>query len=660
MVSYQEPIGEHTQAWPYPVDYGKENRVSADVLILGGGIAGCHAAINAAKTGARVVVVEKAATIKSGSGGAGVDHWHNAFTNPCSKVTPEEVMAIRDELGTRLMEGYGSGHIRYIEARESWDALLDLEGWGVRIRDEDDEFVGAEFRDEESRLLFTYDYENRHVIRVQGVNVKPSLYKEVKRQGVEVYDRVMVTSLLTEDGKQGSRVVGATGLHTRTGEFYVFEAKATVLTTAEALRLWSYSTELQGLANDHNDPNNAGDGCAMAWKAGAVFSLMERTMQMPGAFCWPAYGYGNPNNTWFACTIVDANGKEIPWVDRDGKVLETVSERYYPAPGQKVTLWDPTRIEKAYEVKGAELIPDLHERIMQGEYELPLYADLPGMPKHERRAIFGLMIGHEGKTRVAIYDRYTQAGFDPDKDMLQWHEFDFGGVGPPQWRALAFVFGGGVMVDWDLKTNLEGLYAAGSQVMGAGSHTIAATTGRYAGRKAAACAQTAREPVVNREQIEDEKARVYAPVRRQSGIGWKELHAGVSRIMQDYCGEFKSEQVLKTGITWLDSIEESEAAQAFARNPHELMRTLEVLSRLTVGKMVMHASLARKASSKALDFKRLDYPQDDPPEWKKFVTLKLEHGEVEAGELPFKYWLEPPFAANYRENYEQHCDLGGE
>jgi heterodisulfide reductase subunit A-like polyferredoxin len=39
--------------WPYPVNYGKENEVSADVLILGGGIAGCHAAISAAKRGAK-------------------------------------------------------------------------------------------------------------------------------------------------------------------------------------------------------------------------------------------------------------------------------------------------------------------------------------------------------------------------------------------------------------------------------------------------------------------------------------------------------------------------------------------------------------------------------------------------------------------------------
>ena len=58
--------------WPYPVAYGKENEVEADVLILGGGVAGCHAAIHAAKRGAKVVVVDKGAVIRSGSGGAGV------------------------------------------------------------------------------------------------------------------------------------------------------------------------------------------------------------------------------------------------------------------------------------------------------------------------------------------------------------------------------------------------------------------------------------------------------------------------------------------------------------------------------------------------------------------------------------------------------------
>jgi anaerobic glycerol-3-phosphate dehydrogenase len=41
--------------WPYPVNYGKENEVDGDILILGGGVAGAHAAIAAAKCGAKVV-----------------------------------------------------------------------------------------------------------------------------------------------------------------------------------------------------------------------------------------------------------------------------------------------------------------------------------------------------------------------------------------------------------------------------------------------------------------------------------------------------------------------------------------------------------------------------------------------------------------------------
>ena len=74
--------------YPYAVAYGKEHEVEADILVLGGGVAGCHAAVAAAKRGANVVVVDKGPVIRSGSGGAGVDHWHGACTNPASTVPP--------------------------------------------------------------------------------------------------------------------------------------------------------------------------------------------------------------------------------------------------------------------------------------------------------------------------------------------------------------------------------------------------------------------------------------------------------------------------------------------------------------------------------------------------------------------------------------------
>lgn len=138
-------------------------------------------------------------------------------------------------------------------------------------------------------------------------------------------------------------------------------------------------------------------------------------------------------------------------------------------------------------------------------------------------------------------------------------------------------------------------------------------------------------------------------------MGWKELKAGLCRIMQDYCGEYRNEETLNMGLKWLASVSESEASQVYARNPHELARSLECLTHITVSEIMMHASLARKASSFALEFKRLDYPELDPPEWNKLVTIALENGEVKVGEVPANYWLLPPNAPTYEENYARHC-----
>ena len=87
MVAWHEYIQRNATIpeWPYPIRYGHETLVETDVLVLGGGIAGCHAAINARRQGVRVAVVEKGATKWSGNGGAGVDHWISACTNPCSQ-----------------------------------------------------------------------------------------------------------------------------------------------------------------------------------------------------------------------------------------------------------------------------------------------------------------------------------------------------------------------------------------------------------------------------------------------------------------------------------------------------------------------------------------------------------------------------------------------
>ena len=88
--------------------------------------------------------------------------------------------------------------------------------------------------------------------------------------------------------------------------------------------------------------------------------------------------------------------------------------------------------------------------------------------------------------------------------------------------------------------------------------------------------------------------------------------------------------------------------------PMSLARMLECFSLMTVGEMVMQASLARQCSSVYLDFYRLDYPQMDPPEWEKLLPMRQEDDGVKVRDLPLDFHLKPPYAPSYEENYELH------
>jgi succinate dehydrogenase/fumarate reductase flavoprotein subunit len=650
--------------WPYPIHYGKVNEVVSDVLVIGAGVAGSRAAIAAARAGAKVAVMERGHAKRSGCGGAGVDHWHGAVTNPCSKVTPEMyTTACYDS-----MHGYTGGLVRYVINKEGWDTLLECEQMGIQIRDVHDEFKGAPFRDEKTKLMFAYDYENRHVVRIWGYNIKPALYEEMKRLGVDIHNRMATTSLLTEGGKQGARVVGATGVDSRTGEFYVFRAKATVIATGGAGRLGLFAPEITA-SSSMSDMNSAGVGQAIGWNAGAEFVCMEASgHNRLSGFGYAPYSMGGAHNTYHGTPIVDADGKEVPWVDAFGRELTTVLQRFMPSEGQPFALGEGIGIGVyLQQYRSNDLTRDLVERIRKGEFKLPLYADLTLLPEPERRCIFNMMVGNEGKTRIPVYDTYTKAGFDPDKDMLQtpvmppegYAHSNFWGAAinaPPNVRSMG---GGGYLLDWNLRTNLEGLYAAaGGNIFGGGCHGESHTTGRYTGRHAAAYAKNAPEPIADKHQIEAERTRAYAALRQsKSGNGWKEINTAIARIMRDYCGAFKNELTLNLGLRLLNELKTTELASAYASNPHELGRLLECHSLITMGELVMKSSLERKASNTILGFTRQDYPEVDPPEWNKLLPIRQENNEVKVRELPLDYHLRTPYASSYEDNY-QHYSRG--
>ena len=84
--------------WPYPIRYEKEQEIETDILVLGGGIAGCWAAISAARKGLKVVLVEKSDTKKSGAGGPGCDNWCDVPTHPLINIDTDEYSNIKRRL----------------------------------------------------------------------------------------------------------------------------------------------------------------------------------------------------------------------------------------------------------------------------------------------------------------------------------------------------------------------------------------------------------------------------------------------------------------------------------------------------------------------------------------------------------------------------------
>lgn len=617
-------------SWPYAVDYEKEYEIDTDVLVIGGGIAGCWAAISAARKGVRVALVEKGDTIRSGSGGPGCDHWCQCPANPHSKVDPDEwarVLARHPGTMSELPKGtprcsYGNGIGAQITCRENYDTLLELEQMGGQIRDINDEYVGAEGRYDDTKFMSSPrtspNHETELVLRVWGVTFKPALKKECQRLGVRIFDRVMATSLLTERGIQGARVIGATGFNNRTGEFMIFKSKAAVLATAGDFYMWMLNTEHAG-CRQFRSRCATGDGYAMAWKAGAELVLMEQTIPLMLGTGYKHNWYGGAGDASYEnLQIVDANGKKLPW----------------PAQGWQ----DGGAMGPPPEVRNS-----IRKGILKGEWALPFYGDFPAMPDIERRVTWDLMLGQESTTKI-ITSTYERAGFDPKKHLLQNYAF-IEGETHSQWRTPR---GSGPVIDWNLKSTLDGLYAAGEQLFSHGDHSFAASTGRYAGRKAADYSREVNESRISKEQIAREKARIYAPIKRANGIEWKELNAGIARTMQYYCSEFKTESLLNLGLETLKEIEQEFVPRLYALDPHKLMRSIEDLSMLAHAQMILSASLARKASSAPLNFHRIDYPELDPPEWNKYVTIKLENGKVQSGELPLNYW------GDMKANYEAH------
>lgn len=225
---------------------------TADVLIIGGGTAGCYAALTLAERDfhRRFLVVEKANIVRSGCLAAGV----NALNAYITKGhTPDFYVdyALRDAHGIAREDLLlsMSEHLNEVTAR--------LEALGlVILKDDKGEYVTRGDRN----------------LKINGENIKPLLAEAVANlPNVEVLNRVNVTDLLTRDG----RVTGALGHHVTEETVYAFSASAVLIATGGASGL--YRPNHPGFSRHKMwySPFNTGAGYAMGLRAGAELTTLE-------------------------------------------------------------------------------------------------------------------------------------------------------------------------------------------------------------------------------------------------------------------------------------------------------------------------------------------------------------------------------------------------
>ena len=270
----------------------KRHEVQAGVLVIGGGITGAFAAIKAREKGVDVVLVDKAFFGRSGCSGlaSGV---YGAYMPGDDLKGWVEAACSTPLVNRRLAEK---------AILRTYDLLMEMDQWGVKWVKEGGKII------RESGGGSGLPFKTNAMMAEGGPQMMMALRGVALKKGVRVVNRVMATDLLTSDGQHPTEqtVVGAVGVHTRSGEPWVFKAKATVVATGPYL--FPYAPVGSGF---YGMPiNSSADGIAMMLRAGTVLGKMEfggGSLRPAEFYCAPALemlgGLG--------CRFVNNQGEDI-------------------------------------------------------------------------------------------------------------------------------------------------------------------------------------------------------------------------------------------------------------------------------------------------------------------------------------------------------------
>jgi len=224
--------------------------IESDVLIIGGGTAGCYAAIRLSENSTySIAVVEKAAVKRSGCLAAGVNALNAYITEGHQPIDY-----------VRYASNDADGIVRedlLLDISERLNKVThDMEKRGLTIlKDKDGKYVSRGWRN----------------LKINGENIKPLLEKELRKQeNVKVFEHVNITDL-RYDGK----VRGAYGFGINDGIFYEFRAKAVLMATGGASGLYRPNNPEGAAHQMWYSPFNTGAGLCMGILAGAEMTTFE-------------------------------------------------------------------------------------------------------------------------------------------------------------------------------------------------------------------------------------------------------------------------------------------------------------------------------------------------------------------------------------------------
>lgn len=557
--------------------------IETDLLIIGGGNAGCFAAIEAKKLNPelRVVIMEKAHISRSGATAAGMDAINTYI--PEGKTAEDLVRWSRSQVGGGpIREDLALSNAQHLN-----EAVEDLASWGLPI-----------VRDEAGRPQYRGGWD----ISIHGEQLKPLMAEKALEVGAAVYNRVVATNLLMDQ----DRCLGAMGFGVKDGKFYVFRAKATVVSTGGACGLYkSYTSDATG--SHHQTwmcPFNVGSGYAVGIRKGAEMTSFEQR--------------------WVATRTKDHCGP-----------VDTISVGYKSniinAKGERI-------LEKHYAHLGGDKAPRYIRANAPMEEWLagrgPTYADTTHLSPEEVKELKTDYLNERPSFVLFLASR----GQDISKEPIEIYGSD------------PYVVGGhtqsGYWVDLKRMTTVLGLFGAGETAGGTPNKFVGgcAAEGKLAARGALEYLASISLPELDQQQIEQEKERVFAPLLRGpefDGVSPLEMEERMQRLMDEYAGG--TSQFYRTNEERLDyalkhlKMLQRQVQYLYARNLHDLMNAHEVIDRLDVAEVLVHHLKFRKETRWKGWQTRSDYPEIDP-QFDCFVESRRnrETGEIEMFTRPYE------------------------